>query len=269
MREEAFRAFAAARLKPKAVSSYLSNCRHVEAIVGSDLDANALTEPAVQGILRQVAAAGTPDKRVSDCGSALRMYAVFKAGASSSVSPPPLSGQESAAESPLEPTTPVVDLSRMRARDLLVLHASVIDEFRGRGIARTGNGPLGDYAETLFARALGWRLEANSAAGHDATDAAGTRYQIKSRRITAANPSRQLGAIRKLPEMPFDMLAAILFDGRFDVLRAVVIPVALVLKAAKPVTHTNSWRLMLNDRLMAEDGVRDVSETIRLAHRVI
>ncbi|WP_147276179.1 DUF6998 domain-containing protein [Sphingomonas aracearum] len=43
--------------------------------------------------------------------------------------------------------------------------------------------PVGDYAETLFARAFGWTLEPNSRAAFDACDASGRRYQIKARRL--------------------------------------------------------------------------------------
>ena len=261
MQDKAFRAFAAARLSPKAVDSYLSNCRYVERITGHDLTGIPLADNDIQAILGRLGNAGTPAARVSDCGSALRMYARYRADDPITASPP--------APARSTPGKPASDLTGLSAQALLVLQAAVIDEFRRRGIARTGNGPLGDYAETLFARAFGWTLEANSAAGHDATDAAGIRYQIKGRRVTAATPSRQLGAIRQLPERPFDYLAAVLFDGKFDILRAVLIPVVLVIDVAKPSKHTNSWRVMLSDRLIAAKGVRDVTKQISDANRLL
>ena len=76
------------------------------------------------------------------------------------------------------------DLSLLSVRDLLRLHGSAIEELRERQVVRTGNAPLGDYAEWLFAKAFGWTLEPNAAHGHDAVCAAGVRYQIKARRLT-------------------------------------------------------------------------------------
>lgn len=96
-------------------------------------------------------------------------------------------------------------------RDLLTMHGQIMDELRERDVVRTANAPLGDYAELLFAIAFGWSLEGNSSMGHDATDVAGVRYQIKSRRVTPRNRSRQLSAIRRLPDQTFDFLAGILF----------------------------------------------------------
>lgn len=145
---------------------------------------------------------------------------------------------------------------------LLILHSQIMDELRDREIVRTANAPLGDYAELLFATAFGWSLENNSSNGHDATDAAGLRYQIKSRRVTPRNASRQLSAIRRLPDHAFDFLAAVLFDETYRVTKAIVIPHATVVRRAKRVEHTNSWRFMLDDRVWAEDGVRDVTTAL-------
>ena len=77
----------------------------------------------------------------------------------------------------------------------------------------------------MFARAFGWKLQNNSSSGYDATDANGIRYQIKCRRITPRNPSRQLSFIRNLPDIPFDILAGVLLNENFKVLRAVLVPV--------------------------------------------
>ena len=152
-------------------------------------------------------------------------------------------------------------------RGLLLLHSQIMDELRERGIVRTSNGPVGDYAEVLFARAFGWTLETNSAVGFDATDAAGSRYQIKSRRITARNSSRQLGALRRLPDRNFDVLAAVLFDEKYAVRRAALIPYAVVVTRAKIAVHTNSWRFMLEDRVWTLPGVRDVSADLENAQQ--
>jgi hypothetical protein len=85
---------------------------------------------------------------------------------------------------------------------LLSDYASILDALRDREIVRSANNPLSDYAELLFCNAYGWKREGNSASGHDAIDTSGVRYQIKARRITPHNRSRQLSAIRNLDKRP-------------------------------------------------------------------
>lgn len=157
-------------------------------------------------------------------------------------------------------------LPEATAAQLLALFADVLGELRQRGIARSANNPVGDYAEHLVAKALGLELSSNSTAGYDATDAAdGTRYQVKGRRLTGSNPSRQLSAIRNLPDRHFDYLAGVLFAADFSVARACLIPVDVVEREATYVAHTNSWRLMLRDGLWSQEGVRDITEAVRAA----
>ncbi|WP_292696390.1 hypothetical protein [Mesorhizobium sp.] len=173
---------------------------------------------------------------------------------------------------PLDAVTKIVEQAAAPSRpgiiqaagvtDLLILHSQIMDELRDREIVRTGNAPLGDYAELLFATAFGWSLESNSSSGHDATDAAGIRYQIKSRRITRRNASRQLSAIRRLPDNTFDVLAAVLFNESYRVTKAILIPHEVIVRRAKRVEHTNSWRFLLDDRVWAEEGARDVTAAI-------
>ena len=173
---------------------------------------------------------------------------------------------------PLAPIEPVVRprpdfIRNAEVKGLLALYGQIMDELRDRGIVRTGNGPIGDYAEFLFARAFGWTLETNSATGFDAIDTNRVRYQIKSRRITARNPSRQLGAIRRLPDHNFDVLAAVLFDEDYMVRCAALIPHAIVVSRAKLAVHTNSWRFMLEDRVWSLPGVRDVTADLTRAQQ--
>jgi hypothetical protein len=132
-------------------------------------------------------------------------------------------------------------LSARGVKQLLALHAGLIEELRFRKIVRTSNDPVADYAETLFARAFGWTLEASSARAFDATDPAGLRYQIKGRRLTTANPLRQVSAIRRLPERGFDHLAAVLFYPDFSVMRAVILPHEHIEPRARYNAHANGW----------------------------
>ena len=116
------------------------------------------------------------------------------------------------------------DLSSLAPLQLLALHARVSDELRARGITRSSNNPNGDLAEFMFCKAFEWNQAGNSHPSIDAIDSIGARYQIKGRRITRFNKSRQLSAIRNLVGGHFDYLAGILFDEDYSVLRAAIIP---------------------------------------------
>jgi hypothetical protein len=110
-----------------------------------------------------------------------------------------------------------LDLVKCPVTELFIAYGAVMDELRRRGIMRSSNSPGSDYAELLFCTAFGWHRESNSATGHDAVGRNGKRYQIKGRRLTQHNRSRQLSAIRRLKDTPppFDFLAGVLFDQAF------------------------------------------------------
>lgn len=179
----------------------------------------------------------------------------------------PPSDYEAEAPSPAEGEAepPEEPLARASVMELLRLHGAVLNELRRREIVRTSNSPVGDYAELLFATAFGWTLESSSAAGHDATDKDGVRYQIKSRRLTKANGSRQLSFLRRLPEKKFDVLAAVLFDSRYRVQRAILLPHEGLEPRCRYSAHANGWLFRLEDSCWAMPGARDVTEEVRTA----
>lgn len=156
-------------------------------------------------------------------------------------------------------------LAAESAPALLALYSAIVEELHGRGIVRSTNNPVGDYAEYLTARAFGLSLAGNSSIGYDAVSDDGIRYQVKSRRLTPRNPSRQLSAIRGLEPGadPFDFLVAILFTADFVVLRAALVPVAVVRQLAVRNEYVNAWRLILRDSVWAIPGVEDVTDSIR------
>lgn len=157
------------------------------------------------------------------------------------------------------------ELRDLTPPELLVMHAAVSEELRRGGVTRSSNNPVGDLGEHLFCRAFGWKQAPNSMRDADATDAAQMRYQIKGRRLTTHNNSRQLGALRDLPAQGFDALAAVLFQEDYRVLRAALIPHARVVELAKRVERTNSWRFLLRDTIWSVADVRDVTDDLRRA----
>ena len=156
----------------------------------------------------------------------------------------------------------VGELKGVSLLGLLALHAGILEELRRRGVARSANNPTGSLAEFLFCRAFCWKQAPNSEKGFDATDAEGTRYQIKGRRLHRLNRSRQLSAIRNVEG--FEVLAAVLFDEQYRVSRAALIPREVVRERCRFVRHTNSHKFMLTDDVWLDTRVRDVAEDLRV-----
>lgn len=153
--------------------------------------------------------------------------------------------------------------SELSPPELLALYAQVAEELRTRGITRSANSPTGDLAEYLFCKAFGWKQTGNSHANIDAIGPDGIRYQIKGRRITRYNSSRQLSAIRDLGGAHFDFLAGVLFNEDYGVMRAALIPQAVAMEQASFVERTNSYRFLLRDDIWNTRGVRDVTMELR------
>ena len=159
-------------------------------------------------------------------------------------------------------TKTVEQLTNKSIPELLALHASVMDELRGRDVLRSENNPTGDLAEFLFCKAYGWTQASNSEKGFDATDGTGKRYQIKGRRLNRhrRDKSRQLSAIRDFEG--FDFLAATLFDHDYRVERAALIPRAVVQDLSTYYSHTNSHRFLLRDEVWEAPEVVDVTDRL-------
>lgn len=155
------------------------------------------------------------------------------------------------------------DLSQLTPVQLLALHARVADELRARGVTRTSNNPTGDLAEYLFCKAFGWKQADNSQANVDAVGADNSRYQIKGRRVTRYNKSRQLSAIRDLAGAHFDFLAGVIFSEDYSVLRAAIIPYSVAVERASFVERTNSHKFFLRDDVWDAPNVRDVTAELR------
>ncbi|GLS36569.1 hypothetical protein GCM10010869_21580 [Mesorhizobium tianshanense] len=163
---------------------------------------------------------------------------------------------------PLEDGPATDRMKSLSVAELLVLHAQIGEELRDRGVVRSANNPTGDLAKYLFCRAFGWRQAPNSERGYDAIGTDGTRYQIKGRRIHRRNKSRQLSAIRDIEGGHFDVLAGVLFDDDFNVVKAALIPIAFVVERSTYIAHTNSNKFMLRDDVWTTPGVRDVTAEI-------
>ncbi len=112
---------------------------------------------------------------------------------------------------------PSFNLKSSNEQDLLNLYSELMEELRDRNLIRTSNNPVADYAEKRACEEMHLERASKEERGYDAKDKNGKRYQIKGRRITRHNKSRQLGVIRNLDDHPFDYLVAVIFNENFIV----------------------------------------------------
>ena len=160
----------------------------------------------------------------------------------------------------------MTDLTQSTSAELLKLYAAIGRELRRRGIVRSEN-ITGDVAEYLFCLAL--NLTPTPKAHIDAVDGGGNRYQIKGRRLTPRNQSREMGAIREMAGQHFDFLAGLLFDETYGIKRAAIIPHAVVMERARFVTRSNSHKFLLRDDVWDAPGVCDVTDKLTAAARTL
>lgn len=146
--------------------------------------------------------------------------------------------------------------------ELLGYFASILDELKQRGVVRTRNNPVADYAEWLVAKSLNLTLEPNSKACYDATNDKNVRFQIKCRRFDPTNTSRQLGVIRNLDGNGFDYLIGILFEKDFKVKEAYKISHHIIKKYSRFSKHQNGYLLKLHGKLLMDPEVEDITEIL-------
>ncbi len=164
-----------------------------------------------------------------------------------------------------------INLVSLSIHDLLILQGAAIDELKTRGVVRTKNNPVGDYAEWLVASALNLTLAKNSAVGYDAVSRSEPvrRYQIKARRVTASNPSRQLGVIRNLELKDFDDLIAVIFNDLYEVNEAFLIPHAVISEYSSFRKHVNGHILHIRGNLLLDSRVQNIRAELNDSMRAL
>ena len=130
-------------------------------------------------------------------------------------------------------------------------------------MVRTKKTPGGEYAEWLVSTLMGFELASNSNSGFDATDNNGSRYQIKARRITPDNKSRQLGVIRNLKDADFDKLIAVIFDKDYSVEIALMIPHEIIEEYASYRERVNGHVLHLRGKILSDSRVVDITNRLK------
>jgi hypothetical protein len=130
------------------------------------------------------------------------------------------------------------DLSQVSVPDLLGRYAAILQELQDRGVVRTRNAPLGDYAEYLAAQVYGGTLEPNSVKSYDLLAADGRRVQVKARTV---GPGTRVGAVFSVfRSFDFDVAVLITFDSATYALRqAREVPVTDLETAGRHSAHVN------------------------------
>ena len=103
-------------------------------------------------------------------------------------------------------------LIRATTTELLAQYAAILTELRARGVVRTSNAPLGDYAEYIALEVYGGALAPNSAKSYDIAAADGRLVQVKAR---AWSPAMRAGeSFSVFRSFDFDVAVLTLFDAR-------------------------------------------------------
>ncbi|WP_235213486.1 hypothetical protein [Amycolatopsis sp. MJM2582] len=121
----------------------------------------------------------------------------------------------------------------------------ILQELHDRGVVRTRNAPLGDYAEYLTAQVYGGELAANSGKSYDLLAADGRRVQVKAR---AVGPNTRASAIFSVfRSFDFEIAVLITFESATYALRWAREVTAGEIKAAvRHDPHVNGHRITIS-----------------------
>ena len=151
--------------------------------------------------------------------------------------------------------------------ELLAGYAATLVELRRRGVLRTNNAPVGDYAEWLLAHTLGGALaDSTSAKSYDVTLPDRRRVQVKARLVT--DPP-QAGQLQTSPFRSWDFDAAALLLFRADSyapILAVLAPVVVLRRHARVRRHVNGEVVFIRPPLTLEPAVEDLTEKVIAEH---
>lgn len=144
------------------------------------------------------------------------------------------------------------NLENMNEQRLLILYADLMEELRNRQLIRSSNNPVADYAEKVAVECMGLSRAGKEERGYDALDEKNRRYQIKGRRITRHNRSRQLGVIRNLDEKLFDYLIAVIFNEDFSINEIWKVPYRFVKENSRFSKHQNGHIFIVNPAILSD-----------------
>jgi len=153
----------------------------------------------------------------------------------------------------------VDDLGGVGTAELLRRYAAILEELRLRGVVRTRNAPLGDFAEYLVVQVYGGELAANSVKSYDLVDGEGRRIQVKARTV---GPGTRGGAVfSAFRSFDFEAAVLLVFDERsYDLLWAREVSPGMIEAAGRYSAHVNGHCVRI---VTAEALGVDVSDRFR------
>ncbi len=157
------------------------------------------------------------------------------------------------------------DLSTFSEPGLFSLYRAILSELKRRGVMRTENAPVGDYAEYLVATALGGQLAPNSEKSWDVLGDDGEKLQVKARVVSSpAEPGQlQLSPFRSFA---FDSAVIVLLSTTdYAVARASKVPRDVVESSAVYRQHVNGKVLFARPEIMGHPDATDLTATLRAA----
>ena len=124
------------------------------------------------------------------------------------------------------------------AASLLRQYASLLGELKRRGVLRTNNAPIGDYAEYLAQRVYGGELQPNSNKSFDLMAPDRTRIQVKARALgPQTRPQAKFSPFRSFD---FDTAVFVAFDlSTYAIVWAREVPVTTVAAEVSYSAHVN------------------------------
>jgi len=159
----------------------------------------------------------------------------------------------------------VSDLSTFSESGLFSLYRAILSELKSRGVIRTENAPVGDYAEYLVATALGGKLATNSEKSWDVLANDREKLQVKARVVSdPAEPGQlQLSPFRSFA---FDSAVIVLLSATdYTVSRASKVPRHVVESSAIYRQHVNGKVLFARPEIMGHPDATDLTQTLRAA----
>jgi hypothetical protein len=157
------------------------------------------------------------------------------------------------------------DLSALSEPGLFSLYRAILAELKSRGVIRTENAPVGDYAEHLVATALGGQRAPNSEKAWDVLTPDGEKLQVKARVVS--DPAEP-GQLQLSPFRSFGFASAVivlLSATDYAVSRASRVPRHVVESSAVYRQHVNGWVLFARPEIMGHAEATDLTATLRAA----
>jgi hypothetical protein len=157
------------------------------------------------------------------------------------------------------------DLSTFSEPALFSLYRAILSELKSRGVIRTENAPVGDYAEYLVAAALGGHLAPNSEKSWDVLGKDGEKLQVKARVVSDPPEPGQL-QLSPFRSFGFDSAVIVLLSAAdYAVARAAKVPRHVVESSARHRQHVNGKVLLARPEIMGHPDATDLTAALRAA----